>query len=181
MQGQSPTCCYCRGNCSGASAPNCCFPARSYADAYSKAQAWACPRVRLLLSPACRYADAYSNPSTPGVGTPSRMRRGPSAAPAGDPGLSGMGSLTPSASAEDMVGVEDLQPCANPEGMLQGVLQQLGEANVAKRKELDWQAQNQVCGPQTLRSAPPGDLHQRAEATAHAATSHTTPCLAGSQ
>eukprot|EP00891_Asterochloris_glomerata_P001321 jgi/Astpho2/1321/e_gw1.00024.62.1_t len=28
--------------------------------------------------------------------------------------------------------------------MLQGVLQQLGEANVAKRKELDWQAQNQA-------------------------------------
>ena len=100
--------------------------------------------MRLLLFPACRYADAYSNPSTPGVGTPSRMRRGPSVAPAGDPGLSGVGSLTPSASAEDMVGVEDLQPCANPEGMLQGVLQQLGEANVAKRKELDWQAQNQV-------------------------------------
>lgn len=71
-----------------------------------------------------------------------------------------MGSLTPSTSAEDMVGVEDLQPCANPEGMLQGVLQQLGEANVAKRKELDWQAQNQVGGVQAFRNVLPGGLHQ---------------------
>ena len=77
-----------------------------------------------------------------------------------------MGNLTPSASAEDMVGVEDLQPCANPEGMLQGVLQQLGEANVAKRKELDWQAQNQVGSPQTPRKVPPGGLQQRPDDTA---------------
>ena len=79
-----------------------------------------------------------------------------------------MGSLTPSASAEDMVGVEDLQPCANPEGMLQGVLQQLALVPLLRQvsAELDWQAQNQVGGVQAFRNVLPGGLHQRPEATA---------------
>lgn len=39
---------------------------------------------------------------------------------------------------------EDLQPCSNPESALQNSLAVLLLANGAKRKELDWQAQNEV-------------------------------------
>ncbi|KAK9817952.1 hypothetical protein WJX72_004805 [[Myrmecia] bisecta] len=76
--------------------------------------------------------DDASSPSTPGGGTPARKRRG-----------SFLGDAQPS-TASDEVATEDLQPCSHPEAAMQSVLQVLSQANVAKRKELDWQAQNEA-------------------------------------
>lgn len=51
-----------------------------------------------------------------------------------------MGSLA----SQDLQPYEDLGPFLNPDAVLQTVLRSLATANVAKRLELDWQAQNEV-------------------------------------
>ena len=77
-----------------------------------------------------------STPSTPSVSTPNRLR--PLSSALED-------RLASASSSEDIPSAQDLQPSANPSALLQTVLQQLQQANGAKRKELDWQMQNQVC------------------------------------
>lgn len=52
-----------------------------------------------------------------------------------------MGSLA----SQDLVEYQDLGPFMDPSAVLQTVLRVLSAANVAKRLELDWQAQNEVC------------------------------------
>ena len=51
-----------------------------------------------------------------------------------------MGSLN----SQDMVEYQDLGPFMDPGAVLQTVVRVLAAANVAKRQELDWQAQNEV-------------------------------------
>ncbi len=84
-----------------------------------------------------------SIPATPSVSTPSRLR------PLSSALEERANSLSSAASSDDIPSAQDLQPSSNPAGLLSTVLQQLQQANVAKRKELDWQTQNQVC-PATL-------------------------------
>lgn len=86
----------------------------------------------------CRWdaENDSSTPSTPSVSTPNRLRPLSSALE---------GSLASASSSEDIPSAQDLQPSANPSALLQTVLQQLQQANGAKRKELDWQMQNQAC------------------------------------
>ncbi len=80
-----------------------------------------------------------SIPATPSVSTPSRLR------PLSSALEERANSLSSAASSDDIPSAQDLQPSSNPAGLLSTVLQQLQQANVAKRKELDWQTQNQVC------------------------------------
>ena len=51
-----------------------------------------------------------------------------------------MGSLA----SQDLAEYQDLGPFLNPDAVLQTCLRALGAANVAKRLELDWQAQNEA-------------------------------------
>ncbi|KAK9861696.1 hypothetical protein WJX84_010560, partial [Apatococcus fuscideae] len=76
-----------------------------------------------------------------GSRTPSRTFRHHSSGSS----LSEGGPGTPGGSGAvlETVAAEDLQPCSHPEADLEGVLQGLQRANVAKRKDLDWQAQTQ--------------------------------------
>ncbi|KAK9862500.1 hypothetical protein WJX84_010810 [Apatococcus fuscideae] len=74
-----------------------------------------------------------------GVRTPSRTFRHHSSGSLSE----GPGTPGGSGTVIEMVAVEDLQPCSHPEADLDGVLQGLQRANVAKRKDLDWQAQTQ--------------------------------------
>lgn len=76
-----------------------------------------------------------STPSTPSVSTPTRLR--PLSSAVED-------RLASAVSSDDIPSAQDLQPSANPSALLQTMLQQLQQANTAKRKELDWQMQNQV-------------------------------------
>lgn len=79
-----------------------------------------------------------STPATPSASTPSRTRALSSALE------DRANSLTSASSPDDIPSAQDLQPSANPAALLTSVLQQLHQANTAKRKELDWQTQNQV-------------------------------------
>ncbi|KAL3145388.1 hypothetical protein ABBQ38_001638 [Trebouxia sp. C0009 RCD-2024] len=79
-----------------------------------------------------------STPATPSASTPSRTRALSSALE------DRANSLTSASSPDDIPSAQDLQPSANPAALLTSVLQQLHQANTAKRKELDWQTQNQA-------------------------------------
>ena len=100
----------------------------------------------------CRWdADIDSStPSTPSVSTPQRLR--PLSSALED-------RLASASSSEDIPTAQDLQPCANPSALLQTVLQQLQQANGAKRKELDWQMQNQVSLQSSSSAQDPLALH----------------------
>lgn len=97
--------------------------------------------LRLLNGQHCRSdIDSDSSiPATPSVSTPSRLR------PLSSALEERANSLSSAASSDDIPSAQDLQPSNNPAGLLSTVLQQLQQANIAKRKELDWQTQNQVC------------------------------------
>ncbi|KAL0049660.1 hypothetical protein WJX82_007087 [Trebouxia sp. C0006] len=94
-----------------------------------------------------------SIPATPSVSTPSRLR------PLSSALEERANSLSSAASSDDIPSAQDLQPSSNPAGLLSTVLQQLQQANVAKRKELDWQTQNQALnGGRRLVAHHPGVL-----------------------
>ncbi|KAL0024777.1 hypothetical protein WJX79_006104 [Trebouxia sp. C0005] len=94
-----------------------------------------------------------SIPATPSVSTPSRLR------PLSSALEERASSLSSAASSDDVPSAQDLQPSNNPAGLLSTVLQQLQQANIAKRKELDWQTQNQALnGGRRLVAHHPGVL-----------------------
>lgn len=92
------------------------------------------------MAPSCRtdIDSESSTPATPSASTPSRLR------PLSSALEERANSLSSAASSDDIPAAQDLQPSSNPAALLSSVLQQLQQANTAKRKELDWQMQNQV-------------------------------------
>ena len=105
-----------------------------------------CPSTRhtiksiRLWAPFCRtdIDSESSTPAIPSASTPSRLR------PLSSALEERANSLSSAASSDDIPAAQDLQPSSNPAALLSSVLQQLQQANTAKRKELDWQMQNQV-------------------------------------
>ncbi|KAK9797407.1 hypothetical protein WJX73_006943 [Symbiochloris irregularis] len=114
-----------------------------FEEAGSRMSGFTAPDSRPTTSSSARSISSRPSGSRPA--TSSSNRGGPVARitsqSAERPGsAASMGSLQ----SQDLAPYEDLGPFLNPDAVLQTVLNSLAAANVAKRLELDWQAQNEA-------------------------------------